>query len=105
MILLLIVYLIYLIYSSTEAMHMLQQNLYNENNRYLKWIRKNIRKAFSIFDLVPIILFAVIMFVTEKETIDFLLIGAMFIYLFNFYREIQKNKANQNKIPLKVQEE
>ena len=101
MILLLIVYLVYLIYASTEAMHMLQQNLYNENNRYLKWIRKNITKAFSIFDLVPIIIFVVILFVNDKETIDFLLIGSMFIYLFNFYREIQKNKANQNKIPLK----
>ena len=89
MILLLIVYLVYLIYASTEAMHMLQQNLYNENNRYLKWIRKNITKAFSIFDLVPIIIFVVILFVNDKETIDFLLIGSMFIYLFNFYREIQ----------------
>ena len=101
MILLLIVYLIYLIYASMETMHMLQKNLYNENNRYLKWIRKNIRKCFSIFDLVPIIIFVVIIFVNDKETIDFLLIGAMFIYLFNFYREFQKNKSNQNKLPLK----
>ena len=27
---------------------MLQQNLYNENNRYLKWLFKNIKQCFDI---------------------------------------------------------
>ena len=101
MILFLIVYIIYLIYACMEAMHMLQQNLYNENNRYLKWIKKHLSKAFSLFDLVPIIFFAVIFFITDKEMIDFLIIASMFTYLFNFYREYENNKSNQNKIPLK----
>ncbi len=102
MILFIIVYLIYLIYASMEVMHMLQQNLYNENNRYLKWIKNNAKKVFSLFDLVPLIFVCVIFFVTEKEMIDFLLIASMFVYLFNLYREVENNKASQNKIPLKA---
>ena len=102
MILFIIVYIIYLIYSSMEVMHMLQQNLYNENNRYLKWIKRNYKKVFSIFDLVPLVFVVVIFFITDKEMIDFLLIASMFIYLFNLYREVENNKASQNKIPLKA---
>ena len=26
---------------SRKSLHMLQQNLYNENNRYLKWLQQN----------------------------------------------------------------
>ena len=28
-------------YKTKRALHMLQQNLYNENNRYVKWLIKN----------------------------------------------------------------
>ena len=35
--------LVYVINISSKSLHMLQQNLYNENNRYLKWIFKNIK--------------------------------------------------------------
>ena len=55
MVLFLSVYCIYVIYRSVEAMHMLQQNLYNENNRYLRWIKKNLGRAFSVIDFIPII--------------------------------------------------
>ena len=48
MVLFLSVYCIYVIYRSVEAMHMLQQNLYNENNRYLKWVYRNLSKVFCI---------------------------------------------------------
>ena len=40
-----LVFLVYLIVKGKKALHMLQQNLYNENNRYLKWISKT---AYSI---------------------------------------------------------
>ena len=29
------------IYKSKRHLHMMQQNLYNENNRYIRWILKN----------------------------------------------------------------
>ncbi len=31
----------YLIFKSKKAMHMLQQNWYNDDNRYFKWILDN----------------------------------------------------------------
>ena len=40
-ILLLVTYFYAVYYKSQRSLHMLQQNLYNENNRYIKWILKN----------------------------------------------------------------
>ena len=40
-----------LIYKSKRSLHMLQQNLYNENNRYLKWVFQNYKSFFDI-DLI-----------------------------------------------------
>ena len=34
----------YVITISMKSYHMLQQNLYNENNRYIKWIFKNYKQ-------------------------------------------------------------
>ena len=49
-----ILILIYNLYISKRSIHMLQQNMYNENNRYFKWIFKNIKETFR-FDLVSLI--------------------------------------------------
>ncbi len=35
-------------YKSKKSLHMLQQNLYNENNRYVKWILKNTKLFFEV---------------------------------------------------------
>ena len=102
MVLFLSVYCIYVIYRSVEAMHMLQQNLYNENNRYLKWIYRNINRVFSIIDFLPIILFLLVYVVDDKHILDLVLIGSMFIYIFGIVNEYRKNKENQNKLPLKA---
>ena len=40
-IIILILISIVIIIESKKSLHMLQQNLYNENNRYLKWNAKN----------------------------------------------------------------
>ena len=42
-------------FKTKRSLHMLQQNLYNENNRYLKWIFKN-PKQFLDFDIINIFL-------------------------------------------------
>ena len=36
------------VYKTKRSLHMLQQNLYNENNRYIKWIVKNYKQFISI---------------------------------------------------------
>lgn len=34
------------IIKSKKSIHMLQQNYYDESNRYLLWIKNNLRKVF-----------------------------------------------------------
>ena len=46
---------LYAMIKSRRSLHMLQQNLYNENNRYLKWVKKNkheITKNLDIFGIL-----------------------------------------------------
>ena len=102
MILFLMFYIIYMIYRSMEAMHMFQQNLYNENNRYLKWIGRNISRAFTMYDFIPLVFYAFIIVLDDNSIIDFVLIASMFIYIYCIYVEFRKNKDNQNKLPLKA---
>ena len=40
----LIIFLILLIYDYKKLLHMAQQNLYNDDNRFLKWTLKDIKK-------------------------------------------------------------
>ena len=101
MVLFILVYIIYFVYRSMEAMHMLQQNLYNENNRYLKWIVKNYKRVFCIYDFIPIIFYLFLLFNSDKAIVDFILIANMIIYMYCIYNEYQKNKEKQNKLPLK----
>lgn len=46
----------YIFLKSKKSLHMLQQNWYNDGNRYLKWIKNNYKKVFLSFDLLFIIL-------------------------------------------------
>ena len=102
MVLFLGIYCIYFIYRSVEAMHMLQQNLYNENNRYVRWIFKNYKRVFSFYDFIPILFFLLIYIVKDKHILDLVLIASMFVYIFGVINEYRINKDNQNKIPLKA---
>ena len=52
-----ICFFIGLYFKSKRSLHMLQQNLYNENNRYLKWVYKNFK--FLDIDIV-ILLMAIV---------------------------------------------
>jgi len=76
-----IILLITLIYAnvhkSKRFLHMLQQNLYNENNRYLKWLSKN-AKVFIGFDIL-LILISVIgyLLINNQELLSILLIVVM----------------------------
>ncbi len=53
------VYIYYILYKSKKYMHMLQQNWYNDGNRYLKWILNNLSNVFVSIELL-IILFLII---------------------------------------------
>ncbi|MDD6272226.1 MAG: UDP-N-acetylmuramoyl-tripeptide--D-alanyl-D-alanine ligase [bacterium] len=51
----LIVYLYYIIFKSKKYLHMLQQNWYNDGNRYLKWILNNSIKTFLTIELFTLL--------------------------------------------------
>ena len=58
---------------------MLQQNLYNENNRYLKWLKNNTKNVFVSLDFIAMIL--IILAVTLNKGKIVLLILAMILYV------------------------
>ena len=96
MLLFLLFYYIYFIYRSMESLHMLQQNLYNENNRYLKWINKNYKRVFVSWDFLPLVFFTTLFFVEDKSIIDFTLVASVMVYIYCIYAEYRKNKESQN---------
>ena len=51
-IILLITFFVVNYYKTKNSLHMLQQNLYNENNRYIKWLFKNNRQWLELDILV-----------------------------------------------------
>ena len=55
-------------YKSKKSLHMIQQNLYNENNRYLKWVIKNKNQFISIDILI--IPLCIVGMCTEVELIQ-----------------------------------
>ena len=55
-------------YRSKRSLHMLQQNLYNENNRYLKWVWKNNRQ---FLELDLLVLFLVLIGVLGIYKLEF----------------------------------
>ena len=64
------------IYKSKRHLHMMQQNLYNENNRYIRWILKNSKQFLSI-EFLTIVVVIVAMFI--KIDTDILLISTIIV--------------------------
>ena len=67
---------------SRKSLHMLQQNLYNENNRYLKWLHQNRNQALKHYDLIGLVLSIFSLFTGNILSKILLLISAA-IYLFD----------------------
>ena len=87
----------YIYVITKHNLHMLQQNFYNENNRYIKWGMKNTDKVFMYFE-IPIILITFFNIFLQNEFLC--LINLLYITLFYFVYEGLKRE--QVKIPLKV---
>lgn len=105
MLLCLIFYFIILIYDLqlfSKSLHMLQQNLYNENNRYFKWIWNNKKQAFLNLNLYGI-LFSVFLFFSVNKVLDaFFIIVLMSVYVVSYFVDKEKRKLDQNKKPLVI---
>ena len=101
-ILVLLLEYIYVLYTTKKSVHMLQQNLYNENNRFLKWIFKNKKNIFLNLNLYGI-LFSILLLYSKKEEIDLFFLGVLsLVYIVSFYVDREKRKLDQNKKPLVI---
>lgn len=79
-ILLTLIWFIYLIYRTKNALHMAQQNLYDDDKRYFKWIIKNFSKIMFGIELSQILLIFLILFI-NNELITYILFGLVFLVL------------------------
>ena len=90
-------------FKSKISLHMLQQNLYNENNRYLKWIFKNYQNFISL-EIIAIILSIILAFViagiSGVETA--ILLVLLVIYIYTTYKTEKAISNSQQKKPLVV---
>ena len=103
LVILLISYCLLLFYKTKRSLHMLQQNLYNENNRYLKWVFKNYNQFFGLDLLLLLISLIGIFVLFDLENMAFIALITMTIIALiesiNWYRKI---KNDQNKKPLVI---
>ena len=88
--------LLYVILRLIKNMHMLQQNFYNENNRYIKWGLKNITNVFRL-DIILLVVNIINLFINNKY-----LIYVNVLYILLFIYEYNVKKKEQVKIPLKI---
>ena len=88
---------------SRRTLHMLQQNLYNENNRYLKWVFNN-KRQFLCLDIILICISLIGIFVVFDlsfvSTLSMILI-ALFLILIGYTWD-KKIKNDQNKKKLVI---
>ena len=87
------------LYKTKRSLHMLQQNLYNENNRYVKWQLKN-KKDFFAADILLIILSIIELIVLNKykmlSDIGLIIIAILQVAIGFKWHNIIKN--NQDKL-------
>jgi len=93
---------IYSMIKMRRSLHMLQQNLYNENNRYLKWVSKNKKEIYKNLDVFGI--FFVFCFAWCFNTyVAYYFLGLIvLLYGICTYRFFKDRKNDQNKKPLVI---
>lgn len=80
-----------------KGLHLLQLNFYNENNRYLKWIFKNIKIAFSDYSLIGIITLIPLFIIKNEVYVNILLIINIIFFAIAIYKYLLKLKNEQTK--------
>ena len=97
MLLFFIPYFLYTYIKILHGMQMLQQNFYNESNRYLKWIINNKKRSLITFDLISLLL-PFIFLINDKigYIVGFILYSIFFIIKYS------ERKNEQVKIKLKI---
>ncbi|MBE6151106.1 MAG: UDP-N-acetylmuramoyl-tripeptide--D-alanyl-D-alanine ligase [Firmicutes bacterium] len=85
-----------------RSLHMLQQNLYNENNRYLKWVSKNKKEIYKNLDMFGL-LFTFLFAWGFNTYVAYYFTGVIvLLYIVCTYLFIKERKKDQNKKPLVI---
>lgn len=102
-IILLLVFTFTIIIKSKKSLHMLQQNLYNENNRYLKWVCKNYIN-FANVGIISIILSLIGYLLFSNMELNLMAITILLVCLlcYESYKLSKKQSTEQTKKPLVV---
>lgn len=89
---------LYTYLKSRKSFQMLQQNWYNEDNRYLKWMTKNRKQIFFNLDLLFLLL---VMFQFIKIEVKYIEILFVILYMVLSLIYLKNLKIAQNKLTLK----
>ena len=89
---------LYFFIKNKKVLHMLQQNRYNEDNRYLKWMNNNVKLIFMSSNLYYLALFFVCSLFEQK----IISIIVSVFYLILAFIDYKKSKKEQLKKPLVV---
>ena len=90
-------------FKTKRSLHMLQQNLYNENNRYVKWIFKNY-KQFLDWDLLLVLITFIgsLVFFDLENVVNIAIAGLVILGFYVGFSWLNRIKNDQNKKPLVV---
>ena len=75
-----LILLIYNTFKSKDSLYNLQQNQYNENNYYLKWLSKHLKRAFVSLDFISLIII-IIAYLLNNRLSNVLVFISLIIYL------------------------
>ena len=90
-----------LFYKTKRYLHMLQQNLYNENNRYLKWVWKNYEQFLDMDIIVVAISLIGYLIIFDLNKFTFMAnIAIIILNIIVGYKWKKKIVNDQNKKPL-----
>ena len=91
-----LIFSLYIFIISKKNLNILQQNFYNENNRFIKWGFNNFENVIKL-DILLLILNIINVFINNKYITLFNI-----FYILLFIYEKNKQKCEQVKIPFKV---
>jgi len=89
--LLTIPWLLYVFLRTKKALHMLQQNLYNDDNRYIKWMKNNFSKIMLSYELLQLLLIPLIIYL-KLNIVIYISFGVIYLVLFIINRNVMKNE-------------
>ena len=82
------IFVLYIMIKTKKALHILQQNLYNLDNRYLFWLKKNIKTAFFNKDIYIFIIIPIMFFIPYIYSIIIFILFFSILFIYEFKKEI-----------------